>query len=206
MDHNNILPVVLAGGKAKRFGGNKSQAQLGDKILIDYILSEILKQFNEVLIVANDPINHLSSNNILKIEDYKKDLGPLGGVLSAMKWVKKNNKKCQWISTFPSDTPFFKIKIFNDFLSKVNERESELFFMNSKERRHNIFGLWSVDLVDQLEKDLENGIRKVEKWANNIGVIGINVSFENEDPFFNINTKEDLEKAKQILNDKLPTS
>ena len=78
--------------------------------------------------------------------------------------------------------------------------------MNSKERRHNIFGLWSVDLVDQLEKDLENGIRKVEKWANNIGVIGINVSFENEDPFFNINTKEDLEKAKQILNDKLPTS
>ena len=206
MDHNNILPVVLAGGKAKRFGGNKSQAKLKDKILIDYILSEILKQFNEVLIVANDPINHLSSHKILKIEDYKKNLGPLGGVVSAMKWIKKNKKKYQWISTFPSDTPFFKIKIFNEFLRKVNERESELFFMNSKERRHNIFGLWSVDLVDQLEKDLENGIRKVEKWANNIGVIGINVSFENEDPFFNINTKEDLEKAKQILNDKLPTS
>ncbi len=206
MEHNNILPVVLAGGKAKRFGGNKSQAKLKDKILIDYILSEILKQFNEVLIVANDPINHLSSHKILKIEDYKKNLGPLGGVVSAMKWIKKNKKKYQWISTFPSDTPFFKIKIFNEFLRKVNERESELFFMNSKERRHNIFGLWSVDLVDQLEKDLENGIRKVEKWANNIGVIGINVSFENEDPFFNINTKEDLEKAKQILNDKLPSS
>ena len=204
MDHNNILPVVLAGGKAKRFGGNKSQAQLRDKILIDYILSEILEQFNEVLIVANDPINHLISNKILKIEDYKKNLGPLGGVVSAMKWIKKNNKKYQWISTFPSDTPFFKIKIFNEFLRKVNERESELFFMNSKERRHNIFGLWSVDLVDQLEKDLENGIRKVEKWANNIGVIAINMSFEKEDPFFNINTKEDFEKALKIMNnDKL---
>ena len=201
MDHNNILPVVLAGGKAKRFGGSKSQAQLGGKILIDYILSEILKQFNEVLIVANDPINHLSSNKILKIEDYKKNLGPLGGVLSAMKWVKKNDKKYQWISTFPSDTPFFKIKIFNDFLSKVNERESELFFMNSNQKRHNIFGLWSVNLIDQLEKDLENGLRKVEKWADNIGVKVIKMSFEKEDPFFNINTKEDLEKAKQILND-----
>ena len=64
MDHNNILPVVLAGGKAKRFGGNKPEAKLRDKILIDYILSEILKQFNEVLIVANEPINHLSSNKI----------------------------------------------------------------------------------------------------------------------------------------------
>jgi len=201
MDHNNILPVVLAGGKAKRFGVNKSQAKLGDKILIDYILSEILEQFNQVLIVANDPINHLSSNKILKIEDCKKNLGPLGGVLSAMKWVKENNKNYQWISTFPSDTPFFKIKIFNNFLSKVNERESELFFMNSNEKRHNIFGLWSVDLIDQLEKDLENGLRKVEKWANNIGVIAINMSFEKEDPFFNINTKEDLEKAKKILND-----
>ena len=201
MDHNNILPVVLAGGKAKRFGGNKPEAKLRDKILIDYILSEILKQFNEVLIVANDPINHLSSNKILKIEDYKKDLGPLGGVLSAMKWIKENNKKYQWISTFPADTPFFKIKIFNNFLSKVNERESELFFMNSNEKRHNIFGLWSIDLIDQLEKDLENGLRKVEKWANNIGVKAINMSFEKEDPFFNINTKEDLEKAKKILND-----
>ena len=201
MDYNNILPVVLAGGKAKRFGGNKSQAKLRDKILIDYILSEILEQFNEVLIVANDPINHLSSNKILKIEDCKKNLGPLGGVLSAMKWVKENNKNYQWISTFPSDTPFFKIKIFNNFLSKINERESELFFMNSNEKRHNIFGLWSVDLIDQLEKDLENGLRKVEKWANNIGVKTINMSFEKEDPFFNINTKEDLEKAKQILND-----
>ena len=201
MDYNNVLPVVLAGGKAKRFGGNKSQAKLRDKMLIDYILSEILEQFNEVLIVANDPINHLSSNKILKIEDCKKNLGPLGGVLSAMKWVKENNKNYQWISTFPSDTPFFKIKIFNDFLSKINERESELFFMNSNEKRHNIFGLWSVDLIDQLEKDLENGLRKVEKWANNIGVKTINMSFEKEDPFFNINTKEDLEKAKQILND-----
>lgn len=201
MDHNNILPVVLAGGEAKRFGENKSQAQLGGKILIDYILSEILKQFNEVLIVANDPINHLSSNKILKIEDYKKNLGPLGGVLSAMKWVKKNDKKYQWISTFPSDTPFFKIKIFNDFLTEVNERESELFFMNSNQKRHNIFGLWSVNLIDQLEKDLENGSRKVEKWANNIGVKTIDIEFDKEDPFFNVNTKEDLEKVEKILND-----
>ena len=60
---------MLAGGKAKRFGDNKSQAKLGDKILIDYILSEILTQFKTVLIVANEPINHLSSDKIIKIED-----------------------------------------------------------------------------------------------------------------------------------------
>jgi molybdopterin-guanine dinucleotide biosynthesis protein A len=72
MDHNNILAVVLAGGKSKRFGDDKTQAQLGGKILIDYILSEIVNKFNEVLIVANDPIKHLSSDKIVTIEDFKK--------------------------------------------------------------------------------------------------------------------------------------
>ena len=68
MDNNNILPVVLAGGKSKRFGENKSQAQLGGKILIDYILSEIVNEFKEVLIVANENIEHLPSEKIIKIE------------------------------------------------------------------------------------------------------------------------------------------
>ena len=203
MDINNILPVVLAGGKAKRFGSNKLQARLGDKVLIDYILYEILEQFKELLIVANEPINHLQSDKISIIEDYKKDQGPLGGVFSAMKWVKENKKEYKWISTFPSDTPFFTINIFNQFLDQVDEKKSELFFMNSNQKRHNIFGLWSIDLIDKLEIDLENGARKVEKWANNIGLQTINMSFEKKDPFFNINTKEDLKKAEKILNDKL---
>ena len=110
MEHINILPVVLAGGKSKRFGENKSQAKLGGKILIDYILKEITKDFNEVLIVANSSIQHLRSEKIMKIEDHKKNLGPLGGIYSAMKWVKENNKKYQWIASFPSDTPFFKME------------------------------------------------------------------------------------------------
>ena len=201
MDYNNILPVVLAGGKSKRFGEDKSQAKLGGKILIDYILYELIDEFNEVLIVANNPIKHLSSGKITKIEDFQKNLGPLGGILSSMKWVRKKNKSYKWIASFPSDTPFFNKIIFNNFLKKVNEKESELFFMNSNKKRHNIFGLWAVDLIDQLEKDLENGSRKVENWANKIGVKTINMSFEKNDPFFNINTKEDLKKANKILND-----
>ena len=201
MDHNNILPVVLAGGKSKRFGEDKSQVKLGRKILIDYILSELIDEFNEILIVANDPIKHLPSNKIKKIKDFKKDLGPLGGIFTAMKWAKDNNKSYKWIASFPSDTPFFKKNILNNFFEKVNEKESELFFMTFNDKRHNIFGLWSMSLIDQLEKDLENGSRKVEKWANNIGVKTINMSFEKEDPFFNINTQEDLKKANKILND-----
>ena len=86
--------------------------------MINYILSEILDVFDEILIVANSDIEFMQSKKISKIEDFQKDLGPLGGVLSAMKWVKQNNKNYQWISTFPSDTPFFKKELLEDFMKK----------------------------------------------------------------------------------------
>ena len=199
MDQNNVLGVVLAGGKYQRFGEDKSQVKLGGKLLIDYILSEIIDEFNEVLVVSNNLIEFKQSEKISLIKDFKKDLGPLGGVLTAMKWVKDNNKDYQWISTFPVDTPFFKNQILKDFFKKINMKEGKLFFINSNDTRHNIFGLWSIDLMDKLEEDLNKGERKVEVWANSIGVKSINMKFENEDPFFNINTKDDLKKAMENL-------
>ena len=111
MDHNNILAVVLAGGKSKRFGRDKSQVKLGDKILIDYILNEIIDIYKDILIVTNEPIKFLNSDKISLTNDIQKGLGPLGGVFSAMKWVRDNKKDYKWISTFPIDTPFLKKNI-----------------------------------------------------------------------------------------------
>ena len=199
MDHSNILGVVLAGGKSQRFGEDKCQVKLGGKLLIDYILSEIIDEFKEVLLISNNKIKYNNSNKISLVEDTKRGLGPLGGILTAMKWIKENNRSYKWISTFPSDTPFFKKKILNNFLEEIKDYEGKLFFINSNDTRHNIFGLWSIDLLDRLEKDLDNGERKVEMWANKIGVKSINMKFENEDPFFNINTKKDLIKAEEYL-------
>ena len=201
MDHNKILGVVLAGGKSQRFGKDKSQVKLNGKILIDYILSEIIDEFKETLIVTNQSISFMSSKKITVIEDFKKGLGPLGGVLSAMKWIKDNNKEYSWISTFPADTPFFTKKELKNFYNDIKIENNKLFFIKDKNTRHNIFGLWSLDLMDQLETDLYNGERKVEIWANSIGVSTVNIEYKNINPFFNINTINDLEKAKKIKND-----
>ena len=200
MDHNKILGVVLAGGKSQRFGQDKSQVELNGKILIDYILSEIIDEFRETLIVTNKPINFMRSNKISTTKDFREGEGPLGGILSAMKWIKKNNKEYSWISTFPSDTPFFTKKELKIFYKNIKIDKSKLFFIKSKETRHNIFGLWSLDLMQQLESDLLKGERKVELWANSIGVSTVNIKYKNLNPFFNINTKEDLEKAIKIMN------
>ena len=199
MDLNNILGVVLAGGKSQRFGQDKSQVKLENKLLIDYILNEIVDEFKETLIIANKPINFMKSKNISFTNDFKMGLGPLGAILTAMKWIKKNNNSYKWISTFPSDTPFFTKRELKYFYENIKINDSKLFFIKSKDTRHNIFGLWSLELMDQLESDLIKGERKVEIWADSIGVKNINIDFEKKDPFFNINTKEDLEKAIKIM-------
>ena len=202
MDHNKILGVVLAGGKSQRFGEDKSQVKLNDKLLIDYILSEIIDQFNEILIISNNKIKFKHSTKITTTTDIIKGLGPLGGILTAMKWIKNNKKDYKWISTFPSDTPFFTKNELKIFYEKINIKKNKLFFIKNKNTRHNIFGLWSMDLLDKLESDIQKGERKVELWADSVDVEIINVDYKEKDPFFNINTKEDLEKAyKMIEND-----
>ena len=199
MDHNNILAVVLAGGKSQRFGQDKSQVKFQGKMLIDHILSEIIDQFNETLIVTNKKINFMNSNKISITKDFKENLGPLGGVLSAMKWIKTNNRKYNWISTFPTDTPFFTKKELKTFYEKIKINDSKLFFVKSQKTIHNIFGVWSLELINQLEIDLLAGKRKVEDWAKSVGVSIIEIEYKSIDPFFNINTKKDLDEALRII-------
>ena len=204
MDLNNILGVVLAGGKSQRFGKDKSQVKLQDKLLIDYVLKEIIDEFNETLIISNSSINFMQSKKISITRDFQSGLGPLGGVLTAMKWIKEKNKKYEWISTFPVDTPFFTKKELKFFYDNIDINKNKLFFIRNKNTRHNIFGLWSLDLMEKLEKDLTKGERKVEVWADSVGVSVVNIDYKKSDPFFNINTKKDLDEAIKILkNDQL---
>ena len=201
MEDNNILAVVLAGGKSKRFGEDKNQIKLGDKTLLEHVLSKINNKFEEILIVSSHNLEIKKSENITIIPDCFDDFGPLAGVLSSMKWIKENQKQYKWVATFPSDTPFFDISIIEEYKKRININASSLYFIKSNNKRHNIFGLWSIDLLDVLEDDLKNNnFRKVEDWADKIGVKTIDIEVNEFDPFFNINTKEDFEKAKEILN------
>ena len=104
-----------------------------------------------------------------------------------------------WISTFPTDTPFFTKNELKLFYEKIKINEKKLFFVKSQKSVHNIFGLWSIDLINQLEDDLLAGERKVEVWANSVGVSTIEIEYKSIDPFFNINTKEDFDEALRIV-------
>jgi len=202
MIENNILGVILAGGKSSRFGSNKADAHLGDKTLLEHTISKVEKNFLEVLIVSNNESIKINKKNVFLVKDFiKGQLGPLIGILSAMKWIEQNNKKYKWIATFPCDTPFFDDSIIEKLKNCSLSNDHLLFFLNSRKKRHNIFGLWSLKLIDILEEDIRsNNFRKVELWADKIGVQKIEVNTEGFDKFLNINTLGDLEDAKKNLD------
>ena len=201
MIENNIIGIILAGGKSSRFGEDKSNIRLGNKTLLDHTIDKIEKEFSEILIISKDKKYNFKNTKIYTVKDcIEGQLGPLVGILTAMKWVNENKKNYKWIASFPCDTPFFDNKLISKLKLKTKETSKKLIFLNSDKKRHNIFGLWSMDLIETLEKDIENSFRKVEIWADKVGYESININTEKFDRFLNINTKEDLEKAKENID------
>ena len=200
MSENNILGAVLAGGQSKRMGKGKLFLELNNKKLIEHTIDKVKKYLKEVIIITNQDNEFFSKNNLTTVKDcIEGQLGPLVGILTAMKWAKENLNKCSWIATFPCDTPFFPESIIKSFIEESKKKESLILCASSHGRKHNIFGLWSLDLYDKLKDDLINKkVRKVQDWTEKNKIKNLEFKFKDYDPFFNINTEEDLEFAKKL--------
>ena len=199
MKEHNVLGVILAGGKSSRFGSNKSLSNLANNKLIEHVINKIDTYFPKILIVSNDSSLKIENKKIKIIKDCIEGyLGPLVGVLSAMKYANSYKNKYKWIITFPCDTPFFNRIIIEKMIEKTNMADEKIYFVRDKKQRHNIFGIWSTSLEKVLEDDLKNNFRKVDLWADKIGCNFIEKDIQNENEFLNINTKEDLKLAEKV--------
>ena len=200
MSEHNILGAILAGGKSKRMGKDKLFLEINNKKLIEHTIDKVKKYLKEVIIITNQDNEFFSKNNLITVKDcIEGQLGPLVGILTAMKWAKENLTKCSWIATFPCDTPFFPESIIRSFIKESEKKESLILCASSHGRKHNIFGLWSLDLYDKLQDDLINKkVRKVQDWTEKNKIKNLEFKFKDYDPFFNINTQEDLEFARKL--------
>ena len=201
MSEHNILGAILAGGKSKRMGKDKLFLELNNKMLIEHTIIKVEKYLKDIIIITNQKNEYFSKKNLTTVKDcIEGQLGPLVGILTAMKWAKENLKECSWIATFPCDTPFFPETIIKKFIEKSKKKDSLLLCASSHGRKHNIFGLWSLDLYEKLKNDLiNNKIRKVQDWTEKHKITNVEFDFKEYDPFFNINTLDDLETAKKIV-------
>ena len=197
---SNILGSILAGGKSKRMGKDKLFLKLNDITLIDHTIQKVKKYLKEPIIITNQKNDFFVKNNLITVKDcIDGQLGPLVGILTAMKWAKQNLPNCLWIASFPCDTPFFPETVILKFIEESKKKESLILCASSHGRKHNIFGLWSLDLYDKLYDDLVNNkVRKVQDWTKANNIKNLEFKFKDYDPFFNINTLEDLKFAKKL--------
>ena len=200
MSEHNILGVILAGGQSKRMGKDKLFLEFDNKKLIEHTIDKVKKYLRKVIIITNQDNAFFLKKNLTTVKDcIEGQLGPLVGILTAMKWAKENLRECSWIATFPCDTPFFPESIIKNFIEESKKKESLILCASSHGRKHNIFGLWSLDLYDKLKDDLTNNkVRKVQDWTEKNRIKNLEFKFKDYDPFFNINTEEDLEFAKKL--------
>lgn len=81
--YNNITGFILAGGKSRRMGTNKSLLMIGKLTVIERVVDLMRKIFQEVIIITNQ-LREYSFLELPMYEDIYKNTGPLAGIHSAL--------------------------------------------------------------------------------------------------------------------------
>ena len=198
------LGVILAGGQARRMGGgDKGRLILGDRSLLSHVIARLQPQVSALVLNANgDPSRFEDSAIPVVADSIAGFVGPLAGVLAGLDYAYEQG--FETIVTAAADTPFFPCDLVPRLMTAAEGMEHPLVLAATPDseqgrNRHPTFGLWPVALRDDLRHALEGGLRKVVLWSDQHG--GREAMFEAEpfDPFFNVNTPEDLEAAEAMV-------
>ncbi|MBV1867008.1 MAG: molybdenum cofactor guanylyltransferase MobA [Marinosulfonomonas sp.] len=196
--------VILAGGQATRMGcGDKGLLQLGDRKLIEHVIARIAPQVSELVLNANGDPDRFSEFGLPVISDGNSGFeGPLAGVLAGLDWAAEQG--AETIVTVAADTPFFPTNLVT-VMSDVRANAGTPLVLASTQgsvpgyNRHPTFGLWPVSLREDLRRSLQDGLRKVVAWTDKHGCASAEFPILDYDPFFNVNTPQDLERARLLL-------
>lgn len=196
------LGVILAGGLARRMGGgDKALLPLGDGTMLDTVLRRLTPQVAAVALNANgDPARFSRFGLPVLADSVPGFVGPLAGVLAGLDWAAEEGVEA--IVTVAADTPFFPRDLVEGLLQASAGGGSQIALAATEGGKAGgwqpTFGLWPVALREDLRASLEGGTRKVLEWADRHGAARA-VFSGGVDPFFNVNTPEDLAEAERKL-------
>ncbi len=187
-DLPDIPCVILAGGKSRRFGSNKAFATLHGERLIDVLIERIEQQTSGPI-----AINAVAESGFEKTE--RKILpdrlvgsfGPLAGIHAATHWAGKAGYSS--VITTPVDTPILPARFVEKLVAKGAPATAIV-----NDRVHAIHGIWPTSLEDALAEAVMDGMRAARDWIAKCEASMCEFYTQaGVDPFFNINTPEDLQ-------------
>ena len=180
-------------------GGDKSLRLLGDKPLMSHVIERLGEQVDEIVINANGDRERLAHFKLPVIADSIDDFaGPLAGILAGMDYAARHG--FSHIVVVAADTPFFPM----DLMQRLSENAQKINIArddNAVEKfaLHPTFGLWDVGLRDELRTALQNDMRKVMGFVKQYQWRAVQWVADGFDPFFNVNTPDDMAQADLIL-------
>jgi molybdopterin-guanine dinucleotide biosynthesis protein A len=199
---HEIVGVILAGGRARRMGGrDKALLPLARRPLIGHVLERLAAQVDRVVISANGDAGRFAAFGVPVVADARETFeGPLAGILAGMTWAGSNSPMAQWIATVPADTPFVPRDLVSRLRAAVADAHS-IAIARSNGTLHQVVAVIPIALRQNLETWLrETGDRAVKAWLATVPTVAVDFPSElGVDPFFNINTLEDLARAEAAL-------
>ena len=199
------LGVILAGGLARRMGGgDKSLLSLGaSSRVLDQVIARFGTQVDQMVLNANgDPARFDEFGLPVVADSLDGFLGPLAGVLAGLDYAAEHG--FDHVVSVAADTPFFPMDLVSALGSASSHMDVQIALAATKIEggktvRHPTFGLWPVALLEDLRSALQDGLRKVVLWTDQHGAETHVFDSGDIDPFFNINTPEDLELANKMM-------
>ena len=195
------LGLVLAGGLARRVGGgDKALIEIGGAPILDRVLARLAPDCAQVILNANgDPARYARYGLPVIPDGVPGFAGPLAGVLAGLDWAAQQRPDLEWLVSAPADCPFLP----RDLVANLHEARltqgGPLACARSGEQRHPVVGLWPVALRRDLRAALlSEGLHKIETWTARHGVALADWPVGPIDPFFNVNTPEDVAEAERL--------
>lgn len=195
------LGLVLAGGLARRMGGgDKPLKTVGGVTILDRAIERMRPQCASLVINANgDPVRFAATGLPVVADDVPDFAGPLAGILAGLDFAAAHAPSIEYVASVPGDCPFLP----RDLVARLHEaRQAQgtpLACAKSGDWRHPVVALWRVALRGDLRQAVVGeGLRKIEVWTARHGVALAEWPVTPVDPFFNVNTPEDVEAADRI--------
>jgi molybdopterin-guanine dinucleotide biosynthesis protein A len=192
-----VPAMILAGGLSRRMGGgDKCLLPLGDRPLLAHVIERLRPQAGALALNANGDATRFAQFGLSVVADDAADFaGPLAGILAAMDWAHGTHSSASAVMTVPADTPFLP----RDLAARLKAAGAPA-LARSGGRIHPVVGLWPLALRDGLRRTLRaERVHKVGDWTGRLGPAIVDFPIETVDPFFNINTPDDLIRAAALL-------
>lgn len=197
-----VVGVLLAGGKARRMGGgDKCLRRLGPETLLARVVARVRGQVGPLILNAGGDPARFAAHGLPVVEDVIAGFaGPLAGVLTGLEWAVANAPACPWVASFPTDAPFLPEDLVARLLAAIADEGAELACAASGGRDHPVVGLWPVRLAPDLRRAMEvEDMRKIDLWTARFRLARAEYSADPIDPFFNVNSPEDLARAEALV-------